>query len=513
MPNFVQAYASTDLNGPQLNGTVGSLTAVLREVLVEGYGAASVSITGITRASQTATATVSAKDMFKLKVGTWITVSGAVETEYNGTFQVATIASATTFTYTVTGTPATPATGTIVFHKRLGITSITRSGTTATVTTTADNRTLFTGDRVTIVGANETDYNVVAAPITVVNTTTFTFVVANSPATPATGTLSYYKPSLGWTKPFENSAATITVFYPQAVTNYGQHYLRVDDSGTMPTAAAKEAVATGFGSMTAHDYGTDAFGYSNMALTSGALYSGVNWRKSSVADTSTREWNIVGDGKVFYIIPNAKIVGPAPNTDSSGRLLLMFGECLSYRPNDTGACLISGNYLSNSDLCTTNGTPTGGIGQGQMNALAGGASWSPGSGAYWARASNGVLVGAAAGNASYGGIGPSGTTANYCHANMANVQSKIPYPHPVDGGLILLSMIGMEWYSGGWGQRAALPGLSHHGHETEPGWHLDRISGVVGLPTGSTIMFFRAGITTTINVGGLWSVDVFGPWV
>lgn len=71
----------------------------------------------------------------------------------------------------------------------LSITSITRSSTTATVTTAAAHG-LSTGAKVTIAGAEQADYNI-SATITVVDTTTFTYTVANSPTTPATGTLSY----------------------------------------------------------------------------------------------------------------------------------------------------------------------------------------------------------------------------------------------------------------------------------------------------------------------------------
>lgn len=70
----------------------------------------------------------------------------------------------------------------------LTVTSITRSGTTATVTTAvAHGRS--TGASVTITGAAETDYNVINAEITVTGSTTFTYEVENSPSTPATGTI------------------------------------------------------------------------------------------------------------------------------------------------------------------------------------------------------------------------------------------------------------------------------------------------------------------------------------
>ena len=65
------------------------------------------------------------------------------------------------------------------------VTSITRSGTTATVTSTTTHG-LVTGDTVIMSGATETDYNI-EATVTVTSTTTFTYEVANSPTTPATG--------------------------------------------------------------------------------------------------------------------------------------------------------------------------------------------------------------------------------------------------------------------------------------------------------------------------------------
>ena len=70
----------------------------------------------------------------------------------------------------------------------LAITSITRSGTTATVTTT-NSHFYATGDFVTVSGAVETDYNLTGASVTVTGATTFTYEVANSPTSPATGTI------------------------------------------------------------------------------------------------------------------------------------------------------------------------------------------------------------------------------------------------------------------------------------------------------------------------------------
>lgn len=70
-------------------------------------------ISGITRSS--AVATVTTASAHGLRVGDYVTISGATETEYNGTFAVATVPTTATFTYAVTGTPDSPATGTPVF--------------------------------------------------------------------------------------------------------------------------------------------------------------------------------------------------------------------------------------------------------------------------------------------------------------------------------------------------------------------------------------------------------------
>lgn len=69
----------------------------------------------------------------------------------------------------------------------LAVTSITRSSSTATVTTTAPHL-LVTGNQVSVSGANQTDYNITAT-ITVTGADTFTYTVANAPTTPATGTI------------------------------------------------------------------------------------------------------------------------------------------------------------------------------------------------------------------------------------------------------------------------------------------------------------------------------------
>jgi len=65
----------------------------------------------LTSSGTTATATVAAGH--GLSVGDSVTIAGATQTEYNGTYTVVTVADSTHFTYTFAGSATTPATGTI----------------------------------------------------------------------------------------------------------------------------------------------------------------------------------------------------------------------------------------------------------------------------------------------------------------------------------------------------------------------------------------------------------------
>lgn len=86
--------------------------------------------------------------------------------------------------------------GTIRAHQPQSVVSITRSGSTATVTHTAHGYS--TGMPVVIAGANETEYNTAGSSptsITVLDANTYTYTVSGSPATPATGTITSRNPS------------------------------------------------------------------------------------------------------------------------------------------------------------------------------------------------------------------------------------------------------------------------------------------------------------------------------
>ena len=71
----------------------------------------------------------------------------------------------------------------------VSVASITRSGTTATLTTTSDHN-LASNAPGTIAGANETDYNLTDTEIQVTGLDTLTYQVSGAPSTLATGTIT-----------------------------------------------------------------------------------------------------------------------------------------------------------------------------------------------------------------------------------------------------------------------------------------------------------------------------------
>lgn len=81
------------------------------------------------------------------------------------------------------------------FHS-YAVTSITRSGSVATVTTTATN-SLEVGNTIIVAGANQAEYNGTFTVASIVTPgSVFTYAVSGAPATPATGTITV---NGGWT--------------------------------------------------------------------------------------------------------------------------------------------------------------------------------------------------------------------------------------------------------------------------------------------------------------------------
>jgi hypothetical protein len=486
MPYYVQLYKSTDLNSPPLSGQTNSSIVVFNACLVDGY-AATVSITGITRSSNTATATVSAADGLKLKTGQYLTVSGANESDYNGTFLI-TVASTTTFTYTVANTPTTPATGTIVGTLKLPITSITRGGAgnlTATLTMPQTNNTLVTGNYMTITGCTSTgaaQYNG-TFQITVTSSTTFTYLMASDPGANATVTgASYYKAGLQWTRPY--SAGTNSQTFKSATAlgangeTYVPRYLQIIDNAAT-AGTGKEAQLYG-----AEVMGADQTNILGRFPTTTQAASGLCFRKSTTADSTVREWTVFGDEKTFTIINNSG--------DGTPWLGMSFGYFISVKAGDEYNTYIAGTSVFNTGSSLVNGFH----GMAWLaNAVAHG-------GLYICRS---FTQAGTAVSSSLSGSANAASMTGAAPVLSGSSQTFITAPNPSDNGYYIQPLFLQDGTVGqlrgrvpGW--YSSLQGVTLSNYDT--------ITNVVGL-SGKTLTALSVTYSTGLGMG---LVDTFGPW-
>jgi hypothetical protein len=104
----VNVFRSTDAGAPVLSAAQGTVINVLDACLINGYNSKTITIT---RTGQTATASCTSHG-YALDGATKVRISGAGQAEYNGDFTIFNVTT-NTFDFTVTGSPASPATGTI----------------------------------------------------------------------------------------------------------------------------------------------------------------------------------------------------------------------------------------------------------------------------------------------------------------------------------------------------------------------------------------------------------------
>lgn len=121
--NFTNDFETqTTANGTWIATGIGGFA----KIRFDASTPTTLGINSITRSGSTATATTASAH--GLITGSRVNITGATQTEYNGTF-VATVTGTTTFTYTVSGTPATPATGTPILNYGTGTATINWCGT------------------------------------------------------------------------------------------------------------------------------------------------------------------------------------------------------------------------------------------------------------------------------------------------------------------------------------------------------------------------------------------------
>lgn len=388
MTNFVQLYKSTDVGAPALAGSAGYLITMLNKVLVDGYATASV--TSITRSGATATVTLAVANS-TLVSGNYIKIAGAVETDYNGTFQI-TVTDSTHFTYTVPGTPTTPATGTIVYNKA----------------------------------------------------------------------------GLGWTRPFAGGTNSQT--YRSADVASNQFYLQIIDNG-VTAGGTKEAQAYGAEVMSADQAVT-----SGQFPTTAQFASGMCWRKSDTADTNSRPWTIIGDDKTFYLQTQ-----PA-NVATTSSQLYGFGHFISFKAGDVYNTFIAGGSAFNTT------STLGGLIASQGSATATQVT----TGLYLARAYSQVGSAINGSVCGFGGLIIGGSLV-------------LNYPNGADTGYYVNPVFVCEPTNTG-SIRGRFPGFYNPLHSS-PLSNWDIATGVVGL-SGVTLTTIT-GSSSTVGQGAF---DTFGPW-
>ncbi|MEO6437276.1 MAG: hypothetical protein ABIP55_16155, partial [Tepidisphaeraceae bacterium] len=197
----------------------------------------------------------------------------------------------------------------------LGITSITRSGTTATVTlSSAPTPPLTSGQSVTIAGSQYTEYNG-TFNITPTSTTTFTYTVTLSPPTPATGAYTATVPSVQ--KPVAPLTRLQTVVTASSaahgfITGQSVTITGATNAGYNGTFAVTGTTANTFtysiveGPPTPDGGGTAKVGATSLAIAAGGIV-----RNPSAGATNVSEVTVTFSVNVTFAVGNTVVIAAA----------------------------------------------------------------------------------------------------------------------------------------------------------------------------------------------------------
>ncbi|MGA2035594.1 MAG: PA14 domain-containing protein, partial [Thermoguttaceae bacterium] len=270
-------------------------------------GTIAVQLCGITYSGTTATVWLANNGYTS---GQWVDIVGASPATYDGVYQITSVTT-NTFTYTMSSTPTTPASGTIAVQ--LG--GINYSGTTATVL--LPNNGYTSGEWVNITGASPATYDGLYQ-ITGVTTNTFTYTMSSTPTAPSSGTIlanivtlvqtvipgTYLAPfggNMDLTAPAtpadlcaavtgSNNQITLTWSPVLDPTSGVDHYAIYRDGVSYATSnAATITDSTGISPQTPHSYQVAAVNYDGLqsALSSAVSISAVGIASISTVSTTS----------------------------------------------------------------------------------------------------------------------------------------------------------------------------------------------------------------------------------
>lgn len=158
------------------------------------------------------------------------------------------------------------------------------------------------------------------------------FAAPGEPDGTASGTIGVRTAPLGWAKEF--SGTNKAVYRSTDITG-SRLYLRVDDT------AAQYAYARGYEEMSDVDTGTGLF------PTAAQSSFGSTWAKSSAASTAARNWLLVGDSAIFYLLAAWHTTYPN-NYDT-----YVYGDISSIKTGDAFRTIIHGSTMQTPSYTAT----------------------------------------------------------------------------------------------------------------------------------------------------------------
>ncbi|WP_337055056.1 hypothetical protein [Pseudoxanthomonas sp. USHLN014] len=295
------------------------------------------------------------------------------------------------------------------------------------------------------------------------------------------GAGSSAKAPLGWTRSF--TGGNVRVYRNEPVAGSG-YSLRVDDSGVIGNA--RHAFLRAYETMSGLDTGV---GPTPLAAdrTDGCL-----WPKSTEVSTAARAWWLIGNDRCFYLFV-------AIDGSSIDQAVPYFaGDIDSQMPSDQHCFVVSDSGLQTYD--------------GSISANVSALMTFPANG--YAAAYPAVLPAGFIGRRHDRVVGAVAIDGRSCPLQQSNAGtwggSGVPYPHPVNGGMLLAR--GQVCDLGGIGPRGHMPGLYVPQHD-HPLMDLQTIGGLTVIP-GATLVAksFRTGrLSSPSNGQVLFLVD--GEWV
>lgn len=324
------------------------------------------------------------------------------------------------------------------------------------------------GSMALIAGATPSGLNGDKKVLTV-STTQITFDATGISNQTATGTITAKVSPLGWAKPF--SGTNLAAYTSTDAGSYGM-YLRVDDTGTT------DGRVVGYEAMTDINTGSGAF--PTATQLSGGMYAG----KSYQANSTARNWILVGDERFFYLWVETDV--------TFAGLMWAFGDMLSYNSADLWCATLS---AQNSSQVAYAGSAGSLECCSYVNTTA-----QP----YMPRASYGqpgALKTQRMGGMMWVTSGVSG--------NSAYSSSMLKFPNNADNALLLTHV---HMVVSGQGLRGRYPGFYHCPQDltTSSISHRDRYPNMPDVP-GHTGMLLRHG-GPGYGPAGYTVLDITGPW-